>query len=69
MNSKPGIGGKPFYLKFDSDYFNKKDILVCYNVKCEVVKVYRLTWWRKILRKLGFRVRIFEVKVKPLNNA
>lgn len=69
MTNKSGIGGKPFYLKFDSDYFNKRDILVSSGVKCEVVKVYRLTWWRKILRKLGFRVRIFEVKVKPLNNA
>lgn len=68
MNSKPGIGGKPFYIKFDGDYFKKRDILVSKSVKCEIVKVYRLTWWRKILRKLGFRVRIFEVKVKPLNN-
>lgn len=68
MTDKSGIEGKPFYIKFDGDYFNKRDILVSNSIKCEIVKVYRLTWWKKILRKLGFRVRMFEVKVKPLNN-
>lgn len=64
----PGrTGKKPFYIQFDRDWFSKGDVLETDNgAKFEVIKVYRLNWWRKLLRKLGFRVRIFSVKVVEL---
>ena len=56
-----------FYLKFEQDWFKKGDILQ--GVSCSevvVTKVYKQTWWRKVLLWLGFKVRMCQVKVKKV---
>ena len=69
LEELPGLTNTPFYIKFESvDWFNKKDVLE-YGTdgqKVEVLKIYRNTWWRKLLLWLGFKVRIFELKVKSI---
>jgi hypothetical protein len=64
MSNVPGIGGKPFYIKFEKDWVKKGDILNNnYGYQIKVTKVYKYYWWKKILRRLGFKVRWFEAKV------
>ena len=67
--SKPGIGGSPFYIQFDKDWYNKGDILdSSYNdiVQLEVIKVYRGTkfriWWNTYLSWIC-SLRMYQVKV------
>lgn len=54
---------KPIYLQFADNYFRKGDILSYGNGKCKVVRVYKNNWWKKLLGKLKFKVRINQVKV------
>jgi hypothetical protein len=62
MKSKPGLYGKPFYLKFDQEWVRRGDILeTSDNYKLKVLKVYKFTWWKKILFRLGFRFKSMEV--------
>ena len=58
MFLKEKLCGKPIYLTLSENYFNKGDILTTGDsVKLKVVKTYKLTWWRKLLMKLGFKIR------------
>jgi hypothetical protein len=62
----PGTSKKSFYLKFDSvDWIKRKDIITVTNKGgfFKVLKVYKLNWWRKLLLRLGFRIKILQVKV------
>jgi hypothetical protein len=61
----PGIGKQTFYIKFDKDMFRKGDIIGSGSMSMEVIKVYRRTWWRRVLLWMGFRVRMMQVKVRP----
>lgn len=65
-NSKPCLKNKTFYLQFKKDWFEKNDIIETQSwprATCKVVKVYKNTWWRRLLRKLGFNTRICQIKV------
>lgn len=65
--NKPGIKSKPFLIYFSENWYKKGDILVTgQGIELKVIKVYKLTWWKKILIKLGFRFRIKGIKVKCL---
>lgn len=65
-----GKQGKSFYIKFDDvSWVKRKSILRSEKgVLVEVVKVYHVTWWRKLLLKLGFKVKLLQVKVKTKTN-
>lgn len=64
------ITSKPFMLIFDADYFNKNDILVSQDkVEVKVIKAFKLTWWRKLLLKLGFSVLYHCVKVEDYDKS
>lgn len=64
LNILPGNGGKPFYIAFSEDWVKKNHILESSaGKKIKVLKWYKNTWWRRVLRKLGFRVRILQAKV------
>lgn len=66
--AKPGIGGSTFNLVFQEDFnlIFKEDwwkpenleVQEIYAVK--IIKVYKFTWWKKILFKLGFPFCHFE---------
>lgn len=63
----PGKEGKTFVIKFDREHFKKGDLLT-YGASIttlKVIKVYKLTWWRKLLMRMGFRIRLIHaVKVQ-----
>lgn len=60
----PKLPNKPFYVKVNEAFFEKECVLKTFNCQeVEVLKVYRNTWWRRFLLWLGFKVRVFEVKV------
>lgn len=62
----PGIGRSSFKIAIDKDWFKKGDILENPpGIQIEVTKVYRITWWKKLLMFLGFKVVFFKgIKVK-----
>ncbi len=65
---KQKYGEKHFYIKLaDVNWCRKSDILMTggYN-KAKVLKVYKNTWWRRLLLKMGFKVRLCELKCRPL---
>lgn len=58
-----------FYIQFDENWFKKGDVLQGKDgIRCKVIKVYKITWWKKLLIKLNIRKRFKnnEVKVKPI---
>lgn len=65
-----GVGKTTFKIQLDADWYNKEDILSIgpYYTKVKIIKVYRLTWWKKLLLKLGFSITFFKgVKVENIN--
>lgn len=67
MRDIPGVYNKPFLLKLDRDMFFAKDsILTNGTITLSVIKVYKLTWWRKLRIKLGLKTKAFCVKVIEL---
>ena len=63
------IKNTPFYLSFEDSYFAKGQLLKFKSpgeFELQVVKVYRNTWWRRLFKKFGFKVRINQIKVKSL---
>lgn len=61
----PGTHKKPFTIKLDRDQVKPHDIInyAPYSVKLEVIKVYKSTWWRRVLLRLGFAVKLSQAKV------
>lgn len=47
-----------FYLYFSEDFFNKGDILKWSNSEAKIVRTYRKTWWRILLLKIGFNIKM-----------
>ncbi len=68
MKNKPVfIEGTEIIIQFDKDMFSKKEVLITSTgVQMIVTKVYKYTWWKKILLFLGFRVKFYQVKVKQI---
>lgn len=64
MKLLPGKKGKTFTIQFENTSFIRKgDVLeTSHSVTVMVLKVYKNTWWRKLLRRLGFRVKSFQCK-------
>jgi len=58
---RPGLGGNSFVLKFEEDFnFYKNEKLIVPNgIKVKIVKVYNQNILRRILRKLGFKTKLF----------
>lgn len=61
----PGIKNKTFKIQLDIDAFHKGEIIEqtinnSNSVKLKVIKVYKFTWWKKILFKLGFSIKFFQ---------
>lgn len=54
-----------FIIRFDSNYFNKNDVLTLqkeYQVK--IIKVYKFNLYRKVLHFFGFKFKLYNcVKV------
>nr|WP_298659905.1 hypothetical protein [uncultured Flavobacterium sp.] len=67
LKFKP-LDGKPFTVKMDSSYFQKRDVVVTQSKKFLVVKTYKFNWWRKFLFKLGFKFHSAELKEIKDNN-
>ena len=49
--------GKPIYLTLFENYFNKGDVINTPTSTLKIVKTYKSTWWRKLLRKIGFNIK------------
>lgn len=66
MSLLPGKDGKEFYFQLPRDAFRKGDI-ICQGDFQELIvtKVYPFTWWRKLLRRIGFPVRMMQCRVSP----
>ena len=47
-----------FHLQFKDDWFNYGDILQWSGCEAKIIKTYRKTWWRRLLRSIGFDIRI-----------
>lgn len=68
----PGIESKTFKVQFTYNWFRKGEILKingCDETNFIVLKVYDDWWWRKLLRFLGFKTKLFEIKVKAIGNS
>lgn len=49
---------KVIYLTLSSNWYKKGDILITgSSIKLKVIRTYKLTWWRKLLRKVGFNIK------------
>ena len=58
-------GNNKFYIEFSENCFNRGDVIWNYTSRFKVIRTYRMTWWKKILIKLGFKFEISKkVKVK-----
>jgi hypothetical protein len=62
----PGINGKPFTIKLSEDWFKKGDMLKTTKYNVKLIKVYKITWCKKILSRLGFKAKIAVLKVIPI---
>lgn len=58
MEDRPGKNGKIFTIKL-----NKASLQPTQGVQVEITKVYKDTLYRKIIRKLGFRILLFKCKL------
>ena len=47
---------KHLYITLSSNCFNKGDIINTPISTLKVIKTYKSTWWRKLLRKMGFNI-------------
>lgn len=56
----PGIGGQQFKVVINKDYFAPIELP---ELQVEITKVYKQTWWRKLLFRLGFNVSFYETKM------
>ena len=58
----PGINGTTFKIHFNEGFpYARNNILSCSpGGQFIVTKVYKINWWRKILIRLGFRVKLFK---------
>lgn len=66
INVVPGLQDKPFVIKMDRSWLKKGDILAIdtSGSRLIVTKVFKQTWWRKLLLFLGFKVRLLACKVE-----
>ena len=67
----PGYKTKPFYIKFDGNYFKRGDVLHVSSprqgIQIEVIKVYKFNLWRRVLNFFGIPFKMFGfVKVKEI---
>lgn len=52
---KLGKNSTSFTIKFEDHYFKQGDIIEASDtIQLKVIKVYKFTWWRRILFKFGF---------------
>jgi hypothetical protein len=65
----PGINNDTFKLVFNEKWHQKGDILEgSHNFKMLIVKVNKITWWDRLLFKLGFKIESCTgVIVKDIN--
>lgn len=59
-----GKESKPFYVKLGHPIFI--DDVPLYSdteINIQIIKVYKDTWWRRLLKNIGFNIRINEAKV------
>jgi len=62
---------KRFYIQMSELYFRKGDKLATGSIekggdRFVVIKIYELTWWKKILIKFGFKFRVNQIKVEKI---
>lgn len=65
-NKYPGINQTTFYLKLNKGDFIKGQLIINGQIEAKIIKVYRVTWWKKLFKFFGFRTRINQIKLKPL---
>ena len=58
--NKPGISESTFNLVFKEKWWKSDTLEVYETYKIKVIKVYKFTWWKRILFKLGFPFVHFE---------
>ena len=70
MSNLLGLNKTSFIIKFDTNTFNRKNILMTPGgTKVKVIKVYKYNLYRRILHFFGFQFKLFNcVKVKQLKN-
>lgn len=62
----PGTNKQCFYIKMDRVWYRRGDVITNgKGITLEVVRVYKRTWWRRLLLWMGFSVRMMQVKVRP----
>lgn len=57
------LSGETFKLLLNSKQFSGCDEIYCNEIKMRVIKVYPLTWWKKILMKFGWEYKSMELEV------
>ena len=63
-----GIKGTTFKLHLKAEWFNKGDIIsTADDIQLKILKVYKFTWWRKLLFWFGIHFHSMDlVKVKQI---
>lgn len=69
---EPSEDVKLFKLILNEKWFSRGDIIRMQEKDYYVSNDYRITWWKKILKKFGFRFKCFNNdfswgKIKPIN--
>jgi len=65
----PSTEKKGFKIQLDNNPYVKGDILNMGQMQVVVTKIYKRTWWRRLLTFFGFKTKLFDcIKVKPYEN-
>lgn len=63
MENNKELGKITFKVIIDSDFVDKEIARDKETLNIEVIKTFKINWYRRLLLKLGFKVRVFEAKV------
>lgn len=69
MKKYPGVDGESFIIQLDNYVrpFKNGEVISQGKAEYVITKVYRRTWWRRLLFFFGFKTKWFDcIKVKPI---
>lgn len=67
LQDKPGMNDGIFYLKLEDKFFKKGELFNSVYGSAIVTKVYKRTWWRRLLTYLGIKTKIFNLRLLQPN--
>lgn len=58
MNAPGKLVGTPFFIRLNVRYYKKGQVIIDSSGNhFKIIKTYHLTWWRKILKWFGFKLK------------